>query len=219
MWFFRKKEAPVRELLKGATDFHSHILPGVDDGVKTLEESLAILSLYEELGIQSVWLTPHIMEDIPNTTDRLKERFAELREAYCGNIRLNLAAEYMLDSLFEERLSNNDLLPIGEKGDHILVETSYFNPPYNLRQSLRNIQSKGYYPILAHPERYMYMEKEDYSELKEMGVKFQLNLMSLAGGYGNTVKKKALELQKKAMYDLKGTDVHSLGMIMNMVGR
>lgn len=113
----------------GFTDWHSHILPGVDDGVQTMEEALEILAKYDELGVKEVWLTPHIMEDIPNTTQHLKERFAELRAAYKGNVILHLAAENMLDNLFEERLEKDDLLSIGEKGDHLLVETSYFNPP------------------------------------------------------------------------------------------
>lgn len=81
------------------TDCHSHLLPGVDDGVRTAEESLRILEEMERQGIRKLWLTPHIMEDIPNTTDTLKTRFRTLCKSYRGNIRLELAAEYMLDNL------------------------------------------------------------------------------------------------------------------------
>ncbi|MDE7335811.1 MAG: capsular biosynthesis protein, partial [Muribaculaceae bacterium] len=97
--------------LDGLTDWHSHILPGVDDGVETLEESLEILAGYEELGIRQVWLTPHIMEDLPNTPAKLRARFEQLCQAYSGPLKLHLAAENMIDNLFLQRLEADDLLP------------------------------------------------------------------------------------------------------------
>src|SRR5574344_762136 len=102
--FFLTRKCTVSDsgLLSGFVDRHSHLLPGADDGVQTMEESLQILSLYEQLGISEVWLTPHIMEDMPNRTEDLKERFAELKATYQGKIILHLAAEHMLDTLFEE---------------------------------------------------------------------------------------------------------------------
>ena len=310
----------------GAADHHSHILPGVDDGVETMDEALRILATYEELGIKELWLTPHIMEDIPNTPEKLKARFTQLQAAYNGNIVLRLAAEYMIDNhlrkllqetpprfrgeVVEDRrgekspkecpagatkgeedktiepqgeisLINNcpscvrgasnavaegdkatepqgeisldspslprgttrgsvvcddgyfstpkecpigatkgeggrnpkqdspHLLPIGNAGKHILVETSYFNPPMRLRETLRQIKSLGYYPLLAHPERYMYMDNDEYRSLREEGVKFQLNLVSLAGGYGAAVKKKAMWLLTNGLYSVAGSDLHS----------
>lgn len=212
MWPFTKYDSLSKSgLLQGMTDYHSHLLPGVDDGVETMEESLQILALYEELGIKAVWLTPHIMEDVPNTTEYLKTRFHELISLYKGNIRLNLAAEYMLDNLFVKRLEEDDLLPIGEKGQKfLLVETSYFNPPMKLEAALKHIQSKGYYPLLAHPERYEYMNEKNYRALKEADIYFQLNLSALAGMYGKQVKKKAEMLLKEQMYDYGGMDIHSL---------
>lgn len=210
VWSF-KKRITLRDsgIFNGFTDWHSHILPGVDDGVQTMEESLEILHLYEELGIKSVWLTPHIMEDMPNTTPQLQERFTELQEAYNGTVGLHLAAENMLDALFEERLEKNDLLPLGENKDHLLVETSYFNPPMGLKNILLRIKAKGYYPVLAHPERYIYMDKVYYQELKDIGVKFQLNLSSLAGMYGKKVQENAEVLLKADMYEFDGCDTHS----------
>ena len=178
-----------------------------------MEEALQILKKYEELGVREVWLTPHIMEDIPNTTAHLKERFNELQATYQGHVTLNLASENMLDNLFEERLAKNDLLPVGEHKDHLLVETSYFNPPMGLYDILQYIQSKGYYPVLAHPERYMYMDEDGYKKLKFMNVKFQLNLFSFMGLYGKEVQKKANVLQKAGMYDYVGTDLHRLEIL------
>ena len=286
MWPFSKKRTIAGSgILAGCTDHHSHILPGVDDGVESMDEALRILATYEAAGVKELWLTPHIMEDIPNTPEKLRARFAELEAAYTGNITLHLAAEYMIDnhlrsllrevkevekeSIAEgvkgdnntpsskmeypreegvEKDSNTDnncpsfergtsnarciaegvkdnynspsskreypqgkgvtLLPIGKKHNHLLVETSYFNPPMRLHETLRQIKSLGYHPLLAHPERYMYMDKDEYRALHEEGVKFQLNLPSICGGYGNTVKKRALWLLKEGLYDAIGSDTH-----------
>lgn len=218
MFGFRKRKTLAQSgFFRGFVDWHCHILPGVDDGVQTMDEALHILAAYERLGIREVWLTPHIMEDIPNPTARLRERFAELLAAYKGNVVLNLAAENMLDKLFEERLEQDDLLPLGKDGRHLLVETSYFNPPMGLDDILRRIQAKGYYPLLAHPERYIYMEENDYARLKSMHIKFQLNLFSLMDLYGKEVRKRAKELQSKGMYDYIGTDLHRIAVLNNLL--
>lgn len=210
-WPFQQKQTLAESgILRGMTDYHSHLLPGVDDGVQTAEESLEILRLYEQLGIREVWFTPHIMEDIPNTTAGLRNRFEQFQKCYTGNIHLHLAAEYMLDNLFKEQLAHRDLLPIGEEGNHLLVETSYFNPPMDLYGMMEKIKSAGFIPVLAHPERYTYMGEKDYHRLKEAGIMFQSNLPSLVGGYGNPVKKKVEELYSKAMINLFGTDTHTL---------
>lgn len=194
--------------LSGYTDWHSHILPGVDDGVKELDASLAILATYGDMGFRRVWLTPHIMEDMPNEPDDLRRRFEELRAAYNGPIELRLGAENMLDNLFEERLESRNLLAMGENADHLLVETSYFNPPQDMDGILERILAAGYYPILAHPERYMYMDERDYKRLHGMGVQMQLNITALAGAYGPVAEKKAAWLLHENLYDYSGTDIH-----------
>jgi len=214
MWpFHKKRPLPDRGIFRGFTDWHSHILPGVDDGVQTMQEALETLAVYEGIGVEAVWLTPHVMEDVPNTTTRLKERFEELKATYKGGIGLHLAAEYMLDNLFRKRLADGDLFPLGVRNDMLLVETSYFNPPVNLYDLLIQVKAKGFYPILAHPERYTYMGQKDYRCLKDMGVRFQLNLFSLTGLYGKEAQRKAEWLSKKGYYDLVGTDTHGKKML------
>ena len=250
MFFFNKKHTIAASgILQGATDHHSHILPGVDDGVETIAEALHILATYESLGIKELWLTPHIMEDIPNSPAKLQARFEELKAAYTGNITLHLAAEYMIDNhlckllqeiknspSFErgatrgsvacddgcfstpkecptgaaqgEGVETNSLLPIGTTGKHILVETSYYNAPMRFNDTLQQIKSLGYFPLLAHPERYMYLDNAEYTRLHSKGVKFQLNLVSLAGGYGKAVKKRAEWLLLNGLYTVAGSDLH-----------
>ena len=199
------------------TDFHSHILPGVDDGIRTLDEALGVLERLARERVETIGLTPHIMEDVPNRTADLRQRFAELQAAYSGPIRLQLAAEYMLDSLFSERFAAGDLLPIGERGDALLVETSCFTPPMDLDGLLARIRSAGWQTILAHPERYYYMDHADYRRLLAAGTRFQLNLGSLAGAYGRDVRRKAKWLLRHGFYTIAGSDLHRERMVDTML--
>lgn len=218
MWPFNKAKT-YREsgLFEGFTDWHSHILPGVDDGVRTMEESLAILDQYEQLGVKKVWLTPHVMEECPNTTGFLQDRYEDLLREYKGPIVLKLASENMLDSLFDERLKVNNFLVHSETGDHLLVETSYVNPPLGMEQMVQRVLALGLTPILAHPERYRYMEEDDYERWKKRGVLFQCNLMSLMGAYGETARGKAEWLLKEGMVDLTGSDLHRHAVLLKLL--
>lgn len=206
--FFKKKYSVVESgILQGMTDLHSHILPGVDDGSPDMTTSLELLAWLEELGLKKVWLTPHVMEDFRNDNQRLKTIFEELKQAYHGSLELALSSEYMLDAGFLPRLSEQ-VLPLGK--NHLLVETSYMYAPTGLHDLLFSIYNTGLQPIIAHPERYMYMEETDYRALKEKGYAFQLNLMSLSGYYGRRPQAVSEDLLKKGWYDLVGSDLHHL---------
>lgn len=209
MWPFNTKTTLEKcGLLQDFTDWHCHLLPGVDDGVHEMEETLEILTEYENQGVKEVWLTPHVMEDVPNAPEALKERFEELKKNYRGRISLHLGAENMLDNLFDTRLSQGAILPIGSTGRHLLVETSYFTPPFDLYDKIDRLKAAGYFPLLAHPERYVYMTDTDYEKLLGLGVKFQLNLYSLLGMYGPEVQRKARAMLKNGKYSAVGTDTH-----------
>ena len=204
--FNRRTSILESGLLQGAVDQHSHILYGLDDGVKTQEDSLAILQFLEEQGVSEVWFTPHVMEDVPNTTEGIRARFEELKAVYAGGLKLHLAAEYMIDTLFEERLSRKDLLEHGS--EVVLVETSAIAPPINLWSVLEQTFKAGYRPLIAHPERYRYMDQGDYRELHNMGCFLQLNLPSIVGFYGESVRQRALYLLDKGWYRMVGSDCH-----------
>jgi tyrosine-protein phosphatase YwqE len=180
-----------------------------------MEDSLSVLKFYEQAGVSTVWLTPHIMEDVPNEPAELKERFEELKEAYRQTegekkINLHLAAENMIDPLFVKRLEAGNLLTYGDKGDELLVETSYAQAPYRFKLILQDIRKAGLTPVLAHPERYRYMDYDDYDTLHEQGVRFQLNITSLAGAYGPEPKERAEYLLEEGYYTYQGSDLHSL---------
>ena len=207
--FGHKYSISEARLLEGATDHHSHILFGVDDGISNSKESLTTLALLEEQGLKSLWLTPHTMEDVPNTTEGLRKRFAELQALYHGPIELHLSSEYMMDELFEKHLAEKDFLFHREEGS-VLMETSTWSGPYNFWDMIDRTMRAGFRPVLAHPERYEYMEDRDYSRLHSMGVRLQLNYPSLLGYYGDRVRSKAAWILRNGWYDMAGSDCHRL---------
>ena len=218
MFDFLKKRYSLAEsgVLSGSVDAHSHILFGVDDGVKTAEESLNILALLEKEGLRELWLTPHTMEDVPNTGEALKARFEELCKLYKGSIELHLASEYMMDELFLKHLRDRDLLTHKEQAS-VLLETSAWSAPYKFWEMLEDTKRAGYRPILAHPERYEYMDMKDYRRLNSMGIRLQLNYPSLLGYFGENAKKKAERLLKEGMYSMTGSDCHRMTAIARLL--
>ena len=213
MWLISNKIL-VREsgMLEGFRDCHCHLLPGVDDGVKRMDDTMHILEEWEQCGVKEVWMTPHIMEDIPNEPDALRERFKDVKATYTGGIKLQLAAEHMMDGLFLRRLEKDEVMSYNGNG-RLLVETSYYTPPINMAEVIERVKRKGYEPILAHPERYQYMDRNDYLRWKQHGVLLQLNVPSLVGAYGPEVQRKAEWLLKENMYDYCGTDTHSVEQV------
>lgn len=214
-FFSGKASLQDTELLKGFTDNHSHILYGVDDGVRTKEEALSVLSFMEKEGVKKVWCTPHFMEDVRNTTEDIRTRFGQLKSEWTGGVELELASENMLDNLFKERWKTGDFLFHGD--GRLLVETSTWAPPMDFWDIMDSIVVAGYTPIIAHPERYRYMKMEDYRRMADMGVEFQLNLPSILGVYGDETAKKAEAILEKGWYTMAGTDCHRFRALESQV--
>lgn len=214
MLFFKKKDIPLTDFFSSDfVDIHSHLLPGIDDGSKDIDDTISLISKMSSYGIKNFITTPHVLGDVyPNSTKKIKEKLEEVRLALKENnlndININAAAEYMLDEQFSLRLEADDILTL--KDNYILVEMSYFNAPYNLYEILFEIQLKGYKPVLAHPERYIFFHNdfENFYKLKKAGCVFQLNLLSLTEQYGKGVQKTAQKLIKENLYDFVGTDTH-----------
>ncbi|MCQ2234584.1 MAG: capsular biosynthesis protein [Paludibacteraceae bacterium] len=210
MFDFFKKSFISSGLFEGFTDVHCHILPGVDDGIQKMESAVRALNYYEEKGASRVFFTPHIMESLhENTYEKLNERFEALKKEYKGSLKLALGAEYMMDEGLSRKIDNKEPL-ICASGNMVLIETLAHHPPLNFTQNLFEVRSIGYDVMLAHPERYAYMEKDNYKELLNKGIKFQLNLMSLFGLYGKDAQERATWMLKDGLYTFVGTDLHRL---------
>lgn len=216
MIFFKKKLLPLSNVFPdGFVDIHSHLLPGIDDGAKDLNNSIELILKMNSYGIKDFITTPHVLGDVyPNSSETIKEKLSEVRKELLNrnisDVSINAAAEYMLDEQFSKRLENNDILTL--KDNYILIEMSYFNPPMNLFDILFEIQLKGYKPILAHPERYNFYHNDinQFNKLKRTGCLFQLNLLSLTEQYGKHVQKIAHKLLSLNSYDFVGTDTHKI---------
>jgi len=195
-------------------DLHSHLLPGIDDGAKNMKESIELIVLLKDLGFKKLITTPHIMKHrFANSSEIILRVLGEVKdELQKQNIEIELeaAAEYYLDEHFMELLENKDILTFGE--NYVLFEMSYVNKPVNLESSIFEMGTSRYKPVLAHPERYMFMHKDidSYKNLKDRGVLFQVNLNSFSGYYSKEAQAMAFKLAKEGLIDFIGSDTHKI---------
>lgn len=195
------------------TDMHSHLIPGIDDGVQTMEEALDMLRGLYDLGFRKVITTPHVMSDMyKNTPEIILDGLKEVQEAVkvAGiPIKIEAAGEYLLDDDFTSKLKDSQLLTLHDR--YLLVEMSYLAEPANLNHLLFDIQTAGYRVVLAHAERYpfWYNQPEKYEEMRNRSIHLQLNLLSVSGYHGKMAKKTALWLLENNMYSFAGTDLHN----------
>jgi len=209
MFSIFKKKTLVKDLNWMGIDIHSHLLPGIDDGSPDVVTSVTYIKALMELGLKKFHCTPHILRDYyPNTPETIHAALENLKQGLKDanlDVEVTGAAEHMMDDTF--RVEDNLLcLP----GKHILVEMSYLSETPNVEQIIFDLQIKGYKVILAHPERYTFYHKDHskYHRLKDMGVLFQLNMLSIVGYYGKEVKFMAEYLLDRQCYNLIGTDLH-----------
>lgn len=210
MFSIFKKKIFLIDLIGGITDFHNHLLPGIDDGAKTTEESLQLIEEFQNIGIQKFVATPHVIgEYYPNTPETIKHAFDKVSRILDGSVSLNYAAEYMMDQYFIDIIEQKEILTIVK--NKVLVEMSYFQPPLNLNEILFKLQNNSFSPILAHPERYTYFHSKNlskYKDLKSRGCDFQLNILSLSGHYGAGIQKTAFQLIENNMVNFICSDAH-----------
>ncbi|MCD6062171.1 MAG: hypothetical protein K0R82_82 [Flavipsychrobacter sp.] len=206
------------------TDMHSHLIPGIDDGAQTVDDSIMLVEKLQSMGFKSLVTTPHIKSDhYPNTAAIIQQGLKDLRLALAErniNIPVHAAAEYYIDDHFMDLLEAKDLLTVTE--NQVLVEISFLVEPISFHDILFKMQMAGYRPILAHPERYgFYHGKPDaYRELKNRGCLLQLNTLALTGYYGKPVKQAAEKNLKDGLYSYCGTDMHHIkhaDVIYNMM--
>jgi len=199
------------------TDMHSHLIPGIDDGSTSLENSIELIKGLKELGYSKLITTPHIMSDFYKNTPEiifggLEIIRAELKKQQI-EIEIDAAAEYYCDTAFEKLIEQKKLLTFSS--NLVLFELSYLNPPEIFETITFKLQMEGYKPVLAHPERYPYWFQsfEKLREIHDKGILFQVNLASLSGYYGAGSKRTAERLIEEGLVDILGTDTHKLSHI------
>jgi tyrosine-protein phosphatase YwqE len=207
---FKKKNAVQKSPLK--VDMHSHLLAGLDDGVKSLEEAKEVIKDLAEMGFEKLITTPHIMNDTyRNDAKGIQNGLVELQQHLAKNsinIKLQAAAEYYLDEFLYARIINKQpLLTFGEK--YLLFETNFISEPLQMKEFIFQASSQGYRLVLAHPERYGYMTMEKAEDFRNRGVLFQLNSLSIGGAYSKSVQKMAIQLIDKGWVDFLGSDCHN----------
>ncbi len=209
-----------RKPLELKVDIHSHLVPSVDDGVKSIEDGIALIRRFKALGYKKLITTPHISESYyPNSVENLTESFQQLKSAVIAsgiNIELELGAEYMVDEHFlHELIPAKKLL---SWNGYLLIESSFLNYPMILDEAIFEIQALELIPVYAHPERYSYFhgEWDKLQELKNRGVHLQINASSLIGHYGSGAKKMAIGLLKRGWVDFIGSDAHNMDHLKNL---
>lgn len=211
--FFSKKHF-IADLFDGMVDLHNHILPGIDDGAQTVEDSKNMLNTYKELGFKSVTATPHVMANVyENTPSSIANAYNQVKESFSNqnsNLLVNYSAEYMVDECLEEKILKNKIILI--RGKYLLIEMSYLQPSINFDKIVQLLIEKEITPILAHPERYLYLTPGDttFSNFLAKGGLLQLNLLSISNHYGDQIKSNALKMLEKGMIHICATDAHKV---------
>lgn len=214
--FLKRKQEVIEDLDLSwlGADMHSHLIPGIDDGSKSMEESLNLLRSLEGYGLKKVITTPHIMSEYyRNTPEIIRLGLEDLRKAAKQeniSLEIDAAAEYYMDEIFLDKVkAGEELLTFGDK--FILVETGFINKPQMLLDIIFNLEMAGYQPVLAHPERYQYLiaDKKLQEELIDRKLIFQVNLLSLTGFYSKQVKDFGEMLIERGVVSFLGTDCHN----------
>ncbi|MES2812666.1 MAG: CpsB/CapC family capsule biosynthesis tyrosine phosphatase [Bacteroidota bacterium] len=213
MIFFSKSKSILKDLIPdNFTDIHSHLMPGIDDGAKTPEDTLFLINELKKFGFSKFITTPHTFSGFwDNTKEGIQKKETETKELLLQNNITNsfqAASEYLLDDHFAGLFKKGEILTLKE--NYVLVEMSYLNAPIQLYDLLFDLQVAGYKPLLAHPERYLFYHNNfgEYKKLKNAGCALQLNLLSTVGYYGKEVKDVAKKLLETGLIDFVGSDVH-----------
>lgn len=215
--FFYGKEKGNTKLFF-STDIHCHVIPGVDDGSPNVATSLELVERMRSLGLERIYASPHVVEErFENLSPELDAALGELNHALAEKAAeeettpfiVGRSAEYRIDDFFKELLRRGEVATLPDR--HILIENSFIQEPMGMDQFVFDLRADGFKPIWAHPERYGYLydRRARYDELHNRGLMFQLNILSLAGYYGQREKKTAEFLLEKGYVDFIGTDIHN----------
>lgn len=202
-----------RQPLFFATDIHCHILPGIDDGAPDADYGAELVMRMSAWGLSRIIATPHVVGEVyENTPESISAALTRLQESMHAKgipTTVQSAAEHRLDDLFSRNIIADTL--ISHPGKHVLIENSFMQEARDIDSIVIRLANRGYTPILAHPERFVYYHSANlkrYFELHRLGVRFQVNLLSIAGRYGSEPRHVAERLIEAGIVDFFGTDVH-----------
>ena len=219
---FKKQYTPKPIFEALGTDMHCHLIPRVDDGSKCIEESIECLNTLKAVGYKKVIITPHFQHPrFDNDEDDIRQRYEEVkRQAAEAGVEIEIAGiggEYRIDSGFKNRLENPRFLKVG--GKYVLVEFSLHQQMMGVDEMIFDMQMNGYEVILAHPERYPYLNvhSSEIIKMRELGVAFQVNILSLNNFYGESAMRKGFEYIEKGMSEYLGTDTHNMRYIQALM--
>ena len=208
-----KKKIYITDILpKNFIDIHSHILPGIDDGAKNIDESNLLINELKSLGFKKIIGTPHTYPGLyNNSVESIKKSFEKIKSKnLTKDIKIDYASEYFIGDYLIDKASKKKLLTI--KNNYVLLEMSFISAPINLHNIIFQLKLNDYVPVIAHPERYrfLFLDFNEYHKMKRLGCKFQINFLSCLGYYGKDVLKVTDKLLKSDMVDFVGSDVHSI---------
>ena len=210
-----KSKPTLKELIpEGFVDIHSHILPGIDDGAKDVTQSLELIKEMKKLGFSKIIGTPHTYPGLyENSIESIKGAYKKVKEKGIKDIDIDFSSEYMLDNTIIEKVRNKKILCL--KDNYVLIEMSFIAKPIGLYELIYEIKVNGFLPVLAHPERYLFLENlKEYDKLKKFGCLFQANLLSLTNHYGKRVNDRLNKLISRNLIDFVGSDVHNTNHIL-----
>ena len=197
-------------------DFHSHILPGIDDGATDIHNAIQLASAMKEWGFERVTCTPHITGKFRNTPETIRPVFDTLQEAlyvHGVDLEIKMSAEYrIVPQTWPEVLEKGWIMPIEDR--FVLMELPIFDPTdigdLKPLEEFKKVISMGLIPLLPHPERYLYLSRRELMEFLEAGVRIQSNYGSFACLYGDTAEQNARCLADEGLVSYWGTDMHNL---------
>lgn len=212
-WFFSKPQTPINLGVELVVELHNHVLPGVDDGARTMQEALQMLFFWAEMGYQKVIATPHQNSLLGAPSEIIESAYERLRQQMQEQelpLFLTVAAEYLLEPELREKLPH--LRAFGPKR-YLLLELGFWGLPLGWERFVFELQASGYTVVIAHPERYEYADPHELQRWYERGLLLQINLLSLAKVYGTKPYQRAEYLLEKNWAHFVGSDMHSPGQI------
>ncbi len=215
--FKKNKKLPPFDLASIGADMHSHLIPSIDDGAQSMDESIGMINKFKELGFKKIITTPHVMSDYYKNTPEIIlggiEKVKKELESLKIPVEINAAAEYYVDEFLLDKIKSNNILSFGNTKKYVLFEFSFTSEPLEKNNVIFQFLQSGYTPVLAHFERYMFFFSkpiEKAQDLKQRGVKIQVNLLSLTGHYGKKIQEQAEILIDNKLVDFVGTDCHRM---------